>query len=50
MIGLDGKVYGNCDPFPDNDFSCTSLSVHLEGRRKIRCYTQFTAAQINAAF
>ncbi|KAK4096695.1 hypothetical protein N658DRAFT_489752 [Parathielavia hyrcaniae] len=49
MIGLDGRVYGNCDPFPGDDYLCTYLIQTISGVRKFRCYTQFTAGQINSA-
>lgn len=49
MIGLDGKVYGHCDPFPSNEYSCRFLATWMNGYRKFRCYTKFTAAQINEA-
>ncbi|GKT64267.1 hypothetical protein ColTof4_06667 [Colletotrichum tofieldiae] len=48
MYGLDGKVYGECIIFPGNDYRCDALGI-TTGRRKIRCLTNFTARQINAA-
>ncbi|KAK4210282.1 hypothetical protein QBC37DRAFT_322456 [Rhypophila decipiens] len=41
MVGLDGKTYGNCIPFPNGDFNCpfSGGSSTLEGRRKFRCLT-----------
>ncbi|KAH7353284.1 hypothetical protein B0T11DRAFT_300447 [Plectosphaerella cucumerina] len=47
MYGLDGKVYGECIMFPGHSYVCPSLGT-LSGRRKFRCLTQFTAAQIIA--
>jgi hypothetical protein len=49
MIGLDGRVYGNCDPFGGDDFLCTHLVQTIGGYRKFRCHTQFTAGQFNSA-
>lgn len=47
MICLDGKVYGNCDPFPSNDYFC-SMGIQNNGAyRKFRCYSRFTAGDIN---
>lgn len=48
MYGRDGKVYGECIMFPDDSYNCVSAGT-LSGRRKFRCLTQFTAAQIKAA-
>ncbi|KAK3898269.1 hypothetical protein C8A05DRAFT_38144 [Staphylotrichum tortipilum] len=48
MIGLDGKVYGNCDPFPSVDFFCGGAFSSYTGNRKMRCYTQVSAAEISA--
>ena len=47
MIGLDGNVYGNCDPFPDDDFYCNFGIGAIWGRRLFRCYSRFTAGDIN---
>jgi hypothetical protein len=47
MIGLDGRVYGHCDPFPGDDYFCSTVFETYFGDRKFRCYTQFTADQIN---
>lgn len=49
MIGLDGRVYGNCDPFSGDDFFCTTVVSTISAQRKFRCHTQFTAGQISAA-
>ncbi|KAK3897147.1 hypothetical protein C8A05DRAFT_20024 [Staphylotrichum tortipilum] len=50
MIGLDGNVYGNCDPFPSDDFMCTKMFAGLQtisAIRKFRCYSSWTAGDIN---
>lgn len=47
MYGLDGKVYGECFPFPGVTYNCGPGGL-MEGRRKFRCITRFTAAQIYA--
>ncbi|KAM7219899.1 hypothetical protein V8F06_004754 [Rhypophila decipiens] len=41
MIGLDGKTYGRCIPFPNHDYNCpfSGGSSKIEGRRKFRCLT-----------
>ncbi|KAI1840405.1 hypothetical protein JX265_007206 [Neoarthrinium moseri] len=50
MIGLDGKVYGNCILFPGDDYECIDPVIGAySGGRKFRCLTEFTAAQINDA-
>jgi hypothetical protein len=43
MIGLDGKVYGRCIPFPGAFYE----EFINHGRRKFRCLTRFTAADLN---
>jgi hypothetical protein len=43
MIGLDGKVYGRCIPFPGHNFEYWPM----QGWRKFRCLTSFTAKDIN---
>jgi hypothetical protein len=47
MIGLDGKVYGNCDPFPGDDYWCSIGVSTVSAVRKFRCYSRFTAWDIN---
>ena len=42
MIGLDGNVYGNCFPFPDNDFQCSAGLYSTGGKRMFRCVTSVT--------
>ncbi|KAL5390593.1 hypothetical protein DPSP01_001668 [Paraphaeosphaeria sporulosa] len=53
MIGLDGNTYGNCIPFPGDDFQCNyplPLGVQtLSGARYFRCLTDITAQQLNEA-
>ncbi|KAK3386691.1 hypothetical protein B0H63DRAFT_447608 [Podospora didyma] len=48
MIGTDNRGYGQCDPYGANNYFCFPGST-MSGNRKFRCYTQFTAAQINRA-
>ena len=48
MIGLDGRTYGHCILFPANNWKCSRGGLELDGYRKFRCLTQFTAGQINA--
>jgi hypothetical protein len=47
MIGLDGRVYGNCDPFPDDDFFCSTFVRTITAKRMFRCYSSWTAGDIN---
>ncbi|KAJ4352466.1 uncharacterized protein N0V89_007814 [Didymosphaeria variabile] len=51
MIGLDGNTYGNCVPFPGDDYQCNyPLPLGdrvLSGARFFRCTTDLTAQQIN---
>jgi len=47
MIGLDGRVYGNCDPFPGDDFRCPGEFSSISATRKFRCYSSWTAGDIN---
>ncbi len=47
MIGLDGRVYGNCDPFPGHDFACHGEFTSISATRKFRCYSSWTAGDIN---
>ncbi|KAI9149030.1 hypothetical protein HJFPF1_11075 [Paramyrothecium foliicola] len=49
MYGLDGKTYGECIMFPNNDYHCPILGSTISGVRMFRCLTKFTAAQIQAA-
>jgi hypothetical protein len=42
MIGLDGKVYGRCIPFPDAYYE----EFIYYNRHKFRCLTRFTAADL----
>ncbi|KAF2838799.1 hypothetical protein M501DRAFT_992747 [Patellaria atrata CBS 101060] len=50
MIGLDGNAYGNCIVFPNGDYNCPVAGqvFRIEGRRKFRCLTRFTAPQLNS--
>ncbi|GAB1313576.1 Small secreted protein [Madurella fahalii] len=50
MVGLDGNTYGNCIVFPNGDYNCPVAGqiFRIEGRRKFRCLTRFTAAQLNS--
>jgi len=51
MYGLDGNVYGNCFPFPGFSYDCDNFATGgFTGTRKFRCITEFTAAQIKAAW
>jgi hypothetical protein len=51
MYGLDGKVYGQCSPFPGDDYFCGSPAGSREGVRMFRCLTtQWTAKQITDTF
>ncbi|KAK4646082.1 hypothetical protein QC761_207195 [Podospora bellae-mahoneyi] len=51
MYGLDGNVYGNCFPFPGFEYECGDPFLGgFTGTRKFRCLTEFTAAQIKAAW
>ncbi|KAJ3544732.1 hypothetical protein NM208_g2903 [Fusarium decemcellulare] len=51
MIGLDGKVYGQCILFPGNSYECRDGPFGgFFGTRKFRCLTEFTAAQIKETF
>ena len=45
MYGLNGKVYGECKPFPGNSYTCAGAS-YLWGHRKFRCKTKKSARQI----
>jgi len=47
MIGLDGRVYSQCDPFPDDDFFCSAVISTISAKRKFRCYSSWTAWDIN---
>ncbi|KAF5559810.1 hypothetical protein FPHYL_6910 [Fusarium phyllophilum] len=49
MYGLDENVYGNCVPFPGNEYSCNQGQAIFDGVRKFRCITEFTVDQIEAA-
>jgi hypothetical protein len=49
MIGLDGRIYGTCILFPANSFFCSVGFVTIDGGRKFRCLTQFSAGQIAGA-
>lgn len=49
MYGRDGKVYGECIVFEGHSYRYVTAGV-LAGRRKFRCLTQFTAAQISASW
>ncbi|KAM0244020.1 hypothetical protein ACHAP5_006684 [Fusarium lateritium] len=48
MYGLDGQTYGNCFPFPGNEYSCHKGNVLYDGVRKFRCITDLTVDQIEA--
>lgn len=47
MVGLDGVVYGNCQPDSGDDFECTTvLGLGFDtqsGVRMFRCVTDITA-------
>ncbi|EON96202.1 hypothetical protein UCRPA7_8305 [Phaeoacremonium minimum UCRPA7] len=48
MVGLDGNTYGDCIVFPNGDYNChDSIYYFLEGYRKFRCLTKFTAGDLN---
>lgn len=47
-ILVDGKKYGNCIVFADGDYHCRRGASYIDGYRKFRCLTQFTAEQVNA--
>ena len=45
---VDGNTYGNCIVFPNGDYSCNSdANYFMEGYRKFRCLTRFTADDLN---
>ncbi|KAJ4301746.1 hypothetical protein N0V90_003839 [Kalmusia sp. IMI 367209] len=52
LTGLDGNTYGNCIPFPGDDFQCNfplPLGVATKsGVRMFRCLTDVTAEQIQS--
>lgn len=55
FVGVDGIVYGSCDPVEEDapDFSCQSdEGIQLAGKRKFHCFGQNghvvpSAAEIN---
>ena len=49
LVGLDGNVYGSCILFPGDALDCGGGTAPKYVRRKFRCLTEFTAAQIIAA-
>ena len=49
MMGLDGKVYGQCSVFTGDDFSCPNFNGNKGGVRMFRCKCQWSAADINRA-
>ncbi|KAK1988140.1 hypothetical protein LZ30DRAFT_777005 [Colletotrichum cereale] len=48
MMGLDGNAYGNCIVFPNGDYNCPLAGLKVEGRRKFRCLTKYTANDLRA--
>lgn len=46
MVGLDGRSYGRCIPFPGDDIECSEFTRFVGGQRKFRCLTQFTVRDI----
>lgn len=40
---MDGKSYGNCVVFPNGDYNCNVITLAIQGRRKFRCLTVYTA-------
>ncbi|KAM7209965.1 hypothetical protein V8F06_014652 [Rhypophila decipiens] len=47
MIGLDGKIYGNCVVATHQDYDCQWSNVKVQGRRKFYCKSMVTAAELN---
>ncbi|KAJ4300775.1 hypothetical protein N0V90_002863 [Kalmusia sp. IMI 367209] len=43
LIGLDGRVYGICEPLDDDDFQCSEGIRAVGGVKKFRCYSDFSA-------
>jgi len=46
MVGLDGRSYGRCIPFPGDDISCSEVLRSVGGKRQFRCLTRFTVKDI----
>ncbi|KAK2033142.1 hypothetical protein LX32DRAFT_690331 [Colletotrichum zoysiae] len=45
---IDGNAYGNCIVFPNGDYNCPLAGLRIEGRRKFRCLTKYTANDLRA--
>ncbi|KAK1965645.1 hypothetical protein LY78DRAFT_681557 [Colletotrichum sublineola] len=45
---VDGNAYRNCIVFPNGDYNCPFGGVRIEGRRKFRCLTRYTANDLRA--
>lgn len=47
LVDLDGNVVGLCYPFPGPKLDCGTSVGRIEGVRKLRCETDYTAEDIN---